>query len=432
MEALLEALPVVPEPVVPEDVSTPRLLYVLPLDSGGTPQTNEDLMAGLSRQYEVECLLLRCRGRLMQLLLFYRGAYLPLASHRLAVPVTPLPHANAEYDRVCAQWVKRYGVRLVHVRHLAWNSLGVFAAARSLGVPAVFSLHDYYPLCPSVKLLNEQGEPCGGHCAAGQCGNELWPGWEVPPLAEGKANLWQAQFAEALGECDALVTTTAQARDILLGRMRRLKRKPWRIIPHGRDLTMNSLAVPPASGEPLRVVLPGHLTFAKGGELLRQLGEQAAPQALELHVLGSVSDNIALPDNVIVHGAYRRGELAERLAEIRPHVGAVLSIWAETWCHTLTELWAAGLPVIGLDIGAVGERLKQSGGGWRVSEFTPEALATALQQARCKESWAARHAAVLRWQQTTGAEQNTAAMAKAYADLYRSLGVALLDRALSS
>ncbi|MGM0988741.1 MAG: glycosyltransferase [Pseudomonadota bacterium] len=419
-EALLKAMP-----LVPGEAEACRLLYVLPLDSGGTPQSNEDLMAALTHRPGTECLLLRCRGRLMQLLLFCNGAYLPLDSHRLATPVAPLPHRSEEYDRVVGQWLQRYRIDLVHVRHLAWNSLGVFSVARAQGVPVVFSLHDFYPLCPSVKLLDEQRRYCAGRCTAsrGECPSELWPARQMPPLKHAAINPWQAQFAEALAGCDALVTTTAQARDTLLARMPALEARRWRVIPHGRDLAMQDLAVPPSAEEPLRVVLPGHLALAKGGELVSQLAERFPVEALELHVLGRVSPDVNLPPQVVVHGPYRREDFAPHLAEIRPHVGAVLSIWPETWCHTLTELWAAGLPVVGLDIGAVGERLHESGGGWRVAPFTVEALSAALQRARDPESWAARRAAVQQWQQGVGAQQSTRRMANTYAELYQALGV---------
>lgn len=420
LEALLTALP-----LMPVDDEARRLLYVLPLDSGGTPQANEDLMAALSRQSGTECLLLRCRGRLMQLLLFCNGAYLPLASHRLTTPVAPWPHRSEEYDQVLGVWLRAYRIRLVHVRHLAWNSLGVFQVARAQDVAVFFSLHDFYPLCPSVKLLDEQRRYCAGRCTAsqGECASELWPARQTPPLKHAAIHPWQEQFAEALAGCDALVTTTAQARDTLLARMPALEARVWRVIPHERDLTMQDLAVPPAPGEPLRVVLPGHLTFAKGGELVRQLAERFPVEMLELHVLGSVSPDVDLPDRVVVHGPYRREDIAHRLAEIRPHVGAVLSIWPETWCHTLTELWAAGLPVVGLDIGAVGERLRENGGGWCVPHFTVQAVAGALQQASEPDNWAACRAAVQRWQQGTGAAQSTRRMAHAYAELYQALGV---------
>ncbi|MDY2818783.1 MAG: glycosyltransferase, partial [Hominisplanchenecus sp.] len=41
-------------------------------------------------------------------------------------------------------------------------------------------------------------------------------------------------------------------------------------------------------------------------------------------------------------------------------------IWPETFCYTVSEAWMNGIPVVGTDIGAVGERIRETGGGWLV------------------------------------------------------------------
>ena len=52
---------------------------------------------------------------------------------------------------------------------------------------------------------------------------------------------------------------------------------------------------------------------------------------------------------------------------------AIFSIWPETYCHTLSESWSCGLPVISIDIGAPGERIHRNGGGFLLSNNPKEA-----------------------------------------------------------
>src|SRR3546814_10325487 len=73
-----------------------------------------------------------------------------------------------------------------------------------------------------------------------------------------------------------------------------------------------------------------------------------------------------LKDCVVDHGAYERTQFAELAGAIKPHIAVVLSIVPETRCHTLTESWATGIPVFGIDRGAVGDRIREHGGGWLV------------------------------------------------------------------
>lgn len=406
----------------PEEDGALRVLYVLSVRTGGTPQTNEDLMRALGER--VECLVLRCRGPVMLLMLYREGRYLPLARHVLAEVPEPLPHTSAEYDRVVGEWLARYRVRLVHVRHIAWHGLGLLEVAERQGIPTVFSFHDYYAVCPSVKLLDEQRRFCAGRCtaSAGECSQELWPTEQMPPLKHRAIHEWQRTFGGALARADAFVTTSPRAREIITGVYPELDDARFRVIPHGRDFPrMQNLAVAPEPGRPLRVVLPGYIALAKGAELLQGLAEEARALHLELHVVGSVAPAFPLPGNVVVHGHYQRERLPELLASIRPHLGAVLSIWPETHCHTLTELWACGVPVVGIDLGAVGERLAATGAGWRVQEPTLPAVCRTLEQAADPAQWHAAHAAVRRWQAGPGQDETCSWMAERYLEVYTRL-----------
>ena len=62
---------------------------------------------------------------------------------------------------------------------------------------------------------------------------------------------------------------------------------------------------------------------------------------------------------------------SERLADIQPSFAIVASIWPETYCHTLTEAWLAGIPVFASDIGTLRERVRHHGGGWLLDHTNP-------------------------------------------------------------
>ncbi|MBB3142619.1 glycosyltransferase [Halomonas organivorans] len=399
-----------------------RILYVLSIQSGGTPQTNQDLMRAVEAR--AECLVLRCTGQEMVLYLFHSGIYVRLATHRLQEPVEPLPHVSAEYDRVVERWLVAYRVTLVHVRHLAWQGLGLIATADRLGLPVVCSFHDYYAICPSVKLLDENQQFCGGRCTAsrGECAQELWAPELMPALKHEGIYSWQQQFAGALALCHGFVTTTEAARDLVLEIFPALATRPFAVIPHGRDFTeLATLAECPEPDGPLRVLVPGFIAVSKGSGVLLELAEHPELSHVEWHVLGTLAGTQAmpLPSNVIVHGPYARDTFAAHVASIRPHLGAVLSLWPETWCHTLTELWSVGVPVLGFDIGAVGERLAASGGGWRVSPLNAEAAAETLIRASQPQEWRCAAESVLHWQQDK--QISTTQMAEAYWQLYQQV-----------
>ncbi|TCH96748.1 glycosyltransferase [Roseococcus sp. SYP-B2431] len=401
----------------------PRILFVLALEAGGTPLTNLDLMRALEDRYEP--FLLGSDGTVLTLKRLESGALREVEQVALNRPIRLAEHASAEYDRAFAGLLTRHAIELVHLRHFAWHGLGLPMVARALGIPVVASLHDFYMLCASLKLLDATGEPCPGCCtdAPGQCRAELWPEAEVPHLRGAWARRWREQTGAALAAADALVTTAPHVRARHVETFPGLAQADFRVIPHGRDFPRLSAArTASLAGRPLRVLLPGHLDTAKGLGWIRAMALLDEGRTVEFHVLGTAQGTFSMP-GLTIHGPYPRDEFSARARDIAPDIGAVLSRWPETHSHTLTELWAAGLPVLGIDLGAVGERLRAQGGGWLVPpESSPQAVLDRLRAiARDPAGLSRRRIQLRAWQQGEGAARDTAAMAADYDRLYREL-----------
>lgn len=401
----------------------PRVLFVIATESGGTPQTNRDLMAALADRYEPW--VLRSDGAGLILTRF--GEEAPAEHHRLGRALEPGTHRSGEYDRRVADILLRHGFELVHVRHLAWHGLGLTATARALGIPVVFSFHDFYAVCPTIKLLDGEGRHCGGRCSAGsgECAPELWPASQMPSLRERFVHRWRVMMENALRACDAFVTTAPSARATLLETFPFLAERDFRLIPHGRSFArLATLATEPSPDEPLRVLVPGNISAAKGGATIAAIAALDTEREIEFHVLGAVDDTLAEPrPGIVLHGRYERDAFAERAREIHPHIAAILSVWPETYCHTLTECWAAGLPVLGSALGAVGERIALHGGGWLADAAADPAqlLAFLRHLKRDIVEVRARRDEVLDWQRSVGRHYDANAMAAAYDVLYREV-----------
>lgn len=399
----------------------PRVLFVIATRSGGTPQTNLDLMAALADRYEPW--VLRCDGRVMELTA--HGAAAPAMTEALTRPIQPGLHHSAEYDRILADLLVRHGFELVHVRHIAWHGLGLTEVCRRLGIPVVFSFHDFYTACPTVKLLDAEGRFCGGRCTGGEadCTAELWPAAAMPPLRDRFVHRWRAMMAEALARCDAFVTTSPFAQATLQDLHPCLAGRDFALIPHGRSFPrMAGLAVEPTIDSPLRVLVPGNIAAAKGAALIAEMAALDQEREVEFHILGNTDAILQEPmPGVVLHGAYDREEFAEKARAVQPHLAAILSIWPETYCHTLTECWAAGIPVLALALGAQAERIAAEGGGWLLEPGTPAGaiLQRLVALKRDLGGLRARRNEVLDWQHRIGRHYDTAGMAAAYDALYR-------------
>jgi glycosyltransferase involved in cell wall biosynthesis len=196
------------------------------------------------------------------------------------------------------------------------------------------------------------------------------------------------------------------------------------IIPHGRDFPRFArIGTPPKPTERLRVLVPGNIGPHKGAHILKEIAALGRSQRVELHFLGKCHST--LRGVRVQHGPYNREDFVEKVEAIRPHVGIILSIWHETYIHTLTEMWAGGLPVVAVDIGAAGERIRMHGGGWLVQKATAERVLETLQRLRSDpEDYRRKIKEVVRWQEGEGLHYGTAEMASRYVALYEGVKTA--------
>lgn len=398
----------------------PRVLFVISTTTGGTPQTNGDLMSALQDRYEPY--LLVCDSRTVELYVVDGDEARSLASVELRKRILPFPHTSSEYDALVDRFLIEHSIELVHIRHIGWHSVNLPAVCKQLGIPVVFSFHDFYTICPTIKLLDENLIHCGGVCTStrGRCRPELWHEDDMPGLKHNAVRSWQRMMRAMLACCDLFVTTSQSALAQMLSKYGELAGR-CRVIPHGRDLTFEQHAPDTVDeSHPVRVLVPGNIGVPKGALLLEELIALDGEGRFEFHLLGRTS--IKNCPGLVLHGTYERDEFARRVQAINPAFGLILSIWPETHCHTLTELWSCGLPVAALDYGAVGERIRKHGGGWLIRHGDAEYIYGELEGiAADQQQFEQQVGAVNVWQQGAGKAEDTSWMADQYDALYRGL-----------
>src|SRR5262249_32491571 len=93
--------------------------------------------------------------------------------HRALADLLASPRGEA----VVLAWARAERLDLVHVHHASGYGLGILPALRGAGVPALVTLHDFWPLCPRGQMLRHDGEVCAEatpeRCAP--CIAHTWP-----------------------------------------------------------------------------------------------------------------------------------------------------------------------------------------------------------------------------------------------------------------
>lgn len=356
----------------------PRRLYVIHVSSGGTPETNRDLMMALAD--EQESFLLAAAPNLLTLYQL-RGDHLaPVEEWRPSSPFTLHEDWRADLAAYLTRLVIDRSFELIHVRHLLNQPLRtVTEVAARLGIPLVVSTHDFYFVCPSVHLLDGEGRYCGGVCTSSSSTCSL-----PTPFVRSATNLkhrevytWRERAEASLSHAQAIIATTPSALAVHAQHFPALQPR-MRVIEHGRSVDLRSQR--PLSARrpgPLRVFAPAHWAAPKGIDLLHEIIERTGP-LIEWHVAGRRSDRIH-PD-AISHGEYARDAIGELIEELDPDFVGLFSVWPETYSHTLTEAWAAGVPVLATDLGAFSDRVRAHGGGILLSPFDIEETVATIRE----------------------------------------------------
>ncbi|WP_275788724.1 glycosyltransferase [Pararhizobium gei] len=398
----------------------PRILFVVATQTGGTPQTNRDLMEALGDA--AETYMLRCDSSLLELTCISHGTVEVVREHRLRQAIEPFSHRSPEYDAVVTQWLFDLDIDLLHIRHLAWHSLSLPEIGKQLGKKVIFSFHDFYTLTPTVKLLDDTGTFLGDTFfqEGSIYRDNLWPGSPLPTPRGSWVDAWRRRFAASLECCDALVTTSDSARALILEKLPTLDAERFLVIPHGRDFArFDEVRTRPVHGEPVRLLIPGNISMAKGLQVIFDLLDHDTAGLLEFHVLGKMQSS---HPRIIAHGKYDRDDFARKAAMTRPHMGAVFSIWDETYCHTLTELWSIGVPAIVFDFPTLAGRVRKSGCGWVMDHHNIPALYEEILRVAFDGQEQNKVATALSdWQSGYGAANSVRVMAAHYLDLYRKL-----------
>lgn len=69
-------------------------------------------------------------------------------------------YQNDEIDRKFAEVLDEIRPDLVHIQHLAFLSIGLIGKAKDKGIPVVFTLHDYWLICPKWQLFKPDCNSC--------------------------------------------------------------------------------------------------------------------------------------------------------------------------------------------------------------------------------------------------------------------------------
>ncbi|HUL96035.1 MAG TPA: glycosyltransferase family 4 protein [Usitatibacter sp.] len=252
------------------------------------------------------------------------------------------PQACEREPAALAAWLRARRIGIIHAHAVSEAARARTRwAAHELGVPFVVTVHD-------VLFLRADG---------------LEPG--APP---GPDPRWLAGTSAFLHEAAAVVVPSQYIGDLVL----KHTGIHATVVPNGTSVS--SLPPSPQARAEFLARRPRHVAAVigaigphKGSAILDALSFALAGSDIAVVVVGYL-DMQVVPgwrgDHVFVHGAYQDDEVGPLLAAYGAEIALFPHQVPESFSYTLSDAWAAGLPVLVPREGALGERLERHGGGW--------------------------------------------------------------------
>lgn len=276
-------------------------------------------------------------------------------------------------------------IRLVHIHHLIGFPLAILKLPDELGVPRYLTLHDYLAVCPRITLLDPRNRYCGLPEQAAVCERCVKLGGAHAAVSELMTHgvaAWRQGLSELM-QASAAVFVPSEDTAQRIGRV--LPDVELRVLPPFEPARSARLRAPVAAGTPVQVALLGSLGAHKGFAELRELLTWCELYALPLRftLFGRSANDSELrrfPALEII-GKYEQRDIDALLAGCGASVALFLSVWPETWSHTLTEALRNGLRPVAYDLGAPAARLRAAGVGRLLPlGSSSAALAQAIQE----------------------------------------------------
>jgi GT2 family glycosyltransferase/glycosyltransferase involved in cell wall biosynthesis len=248
------------------------------------------------------------------------------------------------------------------LHHLLGHHHSVLELFARLAIPYDVWVHDYAWFCARLSFVTGEGRFCGEAepAVCDDCVSRWGRGIEDPVAP---AALRRRSETDLRGARTVIVPSGDVARRVA----RHVPGLSAVVRPWEADPAYQAPAVARA-GLPIRVAVVGAIGIDKGFDVLLACARDAAARRLELEfvVVGYTVDDDALlaTGRAFVTGEFKPAEARGLIMTRAAHFAFLPSIWPETWCYALTDIWAAGLSAVVFDIGTPAGRVRESGRGW--------------------------------------------------------------------
>lgn len=277
---------------------------------------------------------------------------------QLRATVKSFDKYDFNFMKLLFELIENLKIDLVHIHHLKNFPCDLqFLPKR---IKTIITLHDYYPICPKVELINYNDNLCKN-------------GEKLDCMKCMKyANLDLETRKEAINNLLENANTVIAPDESVLKEFNYYTNfKNTKVIPHG--INLNSFGKinknKKIDFKEKNIAFVGVITKHKGLEIVKDLIINNK-ENIVYHFFGLSNDDYLNKNHnqFVYHGVYKQSELPRLLIKNKIDLVILPSILPETFSYTLSETILAGVPVVSYDLGAIANRIKKDNLGWVINK----------------------------------------------------------------
>lgn len=239
------------------------------------------------------------------------------------------------------------------------------------GIRLVMLGHDFFSLCPSLYLMDNEWKHCFKPDVE-KCRNCIDSNANKYNQKYESIDKWREKWGDFLAKCDEITVFSNNSKEYFLHWYPELKNIV--VLPHTVEY-MEKIQPYKTNDDKVVIGILGNFMRTKGSRVVLEMHKKIKADKLniEIVVVGQNIDAQAQVDKDLkITGRYKPEDIPKIFAENKIDIVFIASVWPETFSYTTQEVINMGLPVASFDIGAPAERIKKYEKGLIIPEMTAD------------------------------------------------------------
>lgn len=291
--------------------------------------------------------------------------------------------------------LEQLGIDVITINHLAFNKNNIDIIDKIINLknitnaPLNLIIHDYYYICPTINLLNNNNTYCGVPADASVCNKCLKSYnrkcYSAEYVVRNKTydiTQWRSLVVSLLDHANSIIVPSESVEKIFCKVYPGLQKK-LQIKLHNLEyllLINNRITYTPFQNlSNLTVGIIGEINKHKGSNIVYEMIKIAKSKniAIQWVIIGTIYP-YKKHQNLLVTGKYSLDNLQNLINHYKPDLMICPSIWPETFCYTVSEMMHFNLPLLSFNIGAQAQRVSKYHKGMLVDNISAQSMFDAI------------------------------------------------------